>query len=277
MLINAVSRAFGNAEKLLPRSHQLMLFWAGLRGAVAFALSSALVGASAPAMRTTVLAVVVLTVLIFGGTSNRMLQLLNIRTNVIEPDDSGSEDEDQEVEPARYRRLRLQSQDRFTSNDDLLVDVMDDVEYGNGTGQHGRNTNTDVSIGGLLSGPLGDPVPEPVQPHWFMSFDERYLKPLFSKRHIQARNQTLAEYWKERKRKMDRANRDMLAGIRSMSFGQASSGTDDYGDSSDALTLDPVKSSRPNRRAEANSSSSSSSAKVIGSGRIFGRATGQES
>ena len=262
MLINAVCRALGKSEKVLPRSHQLMLFWAGLRGAVAFALSSGLVGDSAPAMRTTILAVVVLTVLLFGGTTNRMLQLLDIRTGVIEPDDSGSEDEDQDIEPAGYRRLRRLSASSSSSSyqhDDLLVDIEGD-EYGRR--RRNRANQEDVSIGGLLSGPLGDPISDPAEPHWFISFDEKWLKPLFTKHHIQARNQTLADYWKEKRRKMDWANRGMLANIRSMSFGQASAGSEEY--EADALTLDSV-------RAGSSSGSNSNRKLVIGAGRVFGR------
>ncbi|KAI7884550.1 sodium/hydrogen exchanger [Lichtheimia hyalospora FSU 10163] len=293
MLINAVCRALGKSEQILPRSHQLMLFWAGLRGAVAFALASGLVGDSAPAMRTTILAVVVLTVLLFGGTTNRMLQLLEIQTGVMEADDSGSDEEDdQDLDPMGYRKLRPTQSTTHASNA-LFADISDDDENdiassGNGgtsdnnsrrrrLARNNSNNNMDVSIGGLLSGPLGDPIPEPPQPHWFMSFDEKWLKPLFTKRHIQARNQTLAEYWREKRRKMDRANRNMLAGIRSMSFGQGSH--DDYfddDDNADALTLGSVHnqsfgSTSGHGNNGGGAPSSSSQRLVIGAGRVFGR------
>lgn len=283
MLINAVCRALGKSENLLPRSHQIMIFWAGLRGAVAFALSSGLVGESAPAMRTTILAVVVLTVLIFGGTTNRMLQLLDIRTGVVEPDDSDSDDEDQGAESSGgYRRLRSRSQDR--GGESLLVDVTDDEDPSHSRKLSGRrrrsissNNAMEVSIGGLLSGPLGDPIPEPAEPHWFVSFDEKWLKPLFTKRHIQARNQTLAEYWREKRRRMERANRNMLSGIRNMSFGQASAGSDDYYSEydDDALTLNTVHANNPPSyyysHQNTSSSGTSSQKLVVGSGRVFGR------
>ncbi|KAI7847810.1 sodium/hydrogen exchanger 3 [Circinella umbellata] len=268
MLINAVCRALGKSEKLLPRSHQLMLFWAGLRGAVAFALASGLVGESAPAMRTTILAVVVLTVLLFGGTTNRMLQILEIRTGVIEADDSCSEDDDHDIDPVGYRKLRrLSTSSTAHDNDNVLVDLedIDDQRRRRSTRSHRTNNNAqDVSIDGLLSGPLGNPIPDPAEPHWFISFDEKWLKPLFTKQHIQARNQTLAEYWREKRRKMDRANRGMLAGIRNMSFGQASTGSDDY--ETDALTLDSVGGGSNNYNP-----GSSSNNLVIGAGRVFGR------
>jgi sodium/hydrogen exchanger-like protein 6/7 len=75
----------------LPFAYQAMLFWAGLRGAVGVALAAGLKGANAPALRATVLVVVVLTVIIFGGTTARMLEILGIRTGVVEELDSDDE------------------------------------------------------------------------------------------------------------------------------------------------------------------------------------------
>ncbi|KZF22552.1 sodium/hydrogen exchanger [Xylona heveae TC161] len=75
----------------LPYSYQVMLFWAGLRGAVGVALAAGLVGENGPALRATVLVVVVLTVIIFGGTTARMLEILGIRTGVVEELDSDDE------------------------------------------------------------------------------------------------------------------------------------------------------------------------------------------
>lgn len=75
----------------LPFAYQAMLFWAGLRGAVGVALAAGLQGVNAPALRATVLVVVVLTVIIFGGTTARMLDILGIRTGVVEEIDSDDE------------------------------------------------------------------------------------------------------------------------------------------------------------------------------------------
>ncbi|EEH16598.2 sodium/hydrogen exchanger 3 [Paracoccidioides brasiliensis Pb03] len=75
----------------LPFAYQGMLFWAGLRGAVGVALAAGLEGTNAPALRATVLVVVVLTVIIFGGTTARMLEILEIRTGVVEEIDSDDE------------------------------------------------------------------------------------------------------------------------------------------------------------------------------------------
>lgn len=80
----------------LPYSYQAMLFWAGLRGAVGVALAAGLSGENALALKATVLVVVVLTVIIFGGTTARMLEILGIRTGVVEEIDS---DDEFDIEP----------------------------------------------------------------------------------------------------------------------------------------------------------------------------------
>lgn len=260
-----------------------MLFWAGLRGAVAFALASGITGDSAPAMRTTILAVVVLTVLLFGGTTSRMLQVLDVKTGVIEPDDSASENEEEDDDQETPQRSKHGKKYSRLSTDDPSEDPVEDDDLLETGQQHqrrrkGRNQDyNDISIGGLLSGPLGEPIPEDRPPHWFVSFDEKWLKPFLTKKHIQQRNQTLAEYWREKRRKMERANRNMLDGIRGMGV------EDDEYDNSDALTLNSVKSSNRLNRTTSSSSQgggfpratlhggSSSSKIVVGSGRVFGR------
>ena len=71
----------------------MMLFWAGLRGAVGVALAAGFPGENAQPLRTTVLVVVVLTVVLFGGTTARMLEVLGIRTGV-EDEAASSTDEE---------------------------------------------------------------------------------------------------------------------------------------------------------------------------------------
>ncbi|KAL0073931.1 sodium/hydrogen exchanger 3 [Phycomyces blakesleeanus] len=299
MLINAVCRALGKPEQL-PQSHQVMLFWAGLRGAVAFALASNLGGESAAAMRTTILAVVVLTVLIFGGTTGRMLQILEIQTGVLEPEDMAS-DNDNEADNTNNSHEegglslggRPSRRTRRSPSTDRLLDTDEDEErviHGNSSSGDGggsgsdryRNDPTDVSIGGLLSGPIGDPIPDPGPPHWFMSFDEKWLKPFFTKRHVQQRNQTLAEYWKDRRRKMDRANQNMLAGIRNMSLGTTSgrlvNDNDNDDEDDDALTLHSVYpvEDRFDGGDLARTPSNNGSRLVIGAGRVFGRSVSNQ-
>lgn len=71
----------------------MMLFWAGLRGAVGVALAVGFTGENAAALRTTVLVVVVLTVIMFGGTTARMLEVMGIRTGVEDAGDPDSSDD----------------------------------------------------------------------------------------------------------------------------------------------------------------------------------------
>lgn len=76
----------------LPHSYQVMLFWAGLRGAVGVALAASLkAGSNVPTLQATILVVVVLTVIIFGGTTARMLEIMGIKTGVVEEIDSDDE------------------------------------------------------------------------------------------------------------------------------------------------------------------------------------------
>ncbi|KAK3399335.1 Sodium/hydrogen exchanger family-domain-containing protein [Sordaria brevicollis] len=79
------------AGDVLPYNYQAMLFWAGLRGAVGVALAAAFTGKSRYDFQATVLVVVVLTVIIFGGTTARMLEILEIKTGVVEEIDSDDE------------------------------------------------------------------------------------------------------------------------------------------------------------------------------------------
>ncbi|TKY89943.1 hypothetical protein EX895_001241 [Sporisorium graminicola] len=98
----------GDGEEELPRQYQIMLFWAGLRGAVGFALSAGIEGQNAIALQTTVLVTVVLTVIVFGGTTAQMLEILGIRTGV--QDDEGESDEEEEEDDAmRLRGMQRRS------------------------------------------------------------------------------------------------------------------------------------------------------------------------
>ncbi|ODV87807.1 hypothetical protein CANARDRAFT_26011 [[Candida] arabinofermentans NRRL YB-2248] len=75
----------------IPYNYQMMQFWAGLRGAVGVALAMGLQGESKSALLATVLVVVVLTVILFGGTTAGMLEMLNIKTGCIEESESDDE------------------------------------------------------------------------------------------------------------------------------------------------------------------------------------------
>ncbi|TFK29139.1 sodium/hydrogen exchanger [Coprinopsis marcescibilis] len=96
--INFVAKhLLGHRQEVLPHSYQMMLFWAGLRGAVGVALAAGFSGPNAKVLRMTVLLVVVITVLFFGGTTSRMLEVLKIKTNVEDEDGSSSDEEEYPV------------------------------------------------------------------------------------------------------------------------------------------------------------------------------------
>uniref|UniRef100_A0A060T601 Sodium/hydrogen exchanger n=1 Tax=Blastobotrys adeninivorans TaxID=409370 RepID=A0A060T601_BLAAD len=93
-IARARSRSRRGTEPLsdeISQPYQMMLFWAGLRGAVGVALAAGLEGEFANSLRATVLVVVVLTVIVFGGTTARMLEILGIRTGVVEEAESDDE------------------------------------------------------------------------------------------------------------------------------------------------------------------------------------------
>jgi sodium/hydrogen exchanger-like protein 6/7 len=93
----------------IPYSHQAMIYWAGLRGAVGVALAAGLTGNNGDTLRATVLVVVVLTVIIFGGTTARMLEILGIRTGVVEEIDSDDEFDIEVVNGGMYARNKGQA------------------------------------------------------------------------------------------------------------------------------------------------------------------------
>ena len=104
--INFFTRhARGQRNEELPHSYQMMLFWAGLRGAVGVALAAGFKGDNAQTLRITVLVVVVLTVVVFGGTTARMLEILGIRTGV-EDEAASSSDEDLPPGPVSWANRR---------------------------------------------------------------------------------------------------------------------------------------------------------------------------
>ncbi|CCK69391.1 bifunctional K:H/Na:H antiporter NHX1 KNAG_0C02800 [Huiozyma naganishii CBS 8797] len=81
----------------IPYNYQVMTFWAGLRGAVGVALALGIQGEYKFTLLATVLVVVVLTVIIFGGTTASMLEMLNIKTGCVNEDDDSDDEFDIEA------------------------------------------------------------------------------------------------------------------------------------------------------------------------------------
>ncbi|KAL1957701.1 hypothetical protein VTO42DRAFT_5678 [Malbranchea cinnamomea] len=141
----------------LPFSYQGMLFWAGLRGAVGVALAAGLEGPNAPALRATVLIVVVLTVIIFGGTTARMLEILNIRTGVVEEIDSDDEFDIEVANGGTYYKRSGTGIGHTPRRSDFTI-PLDAMEAGNvdnggsySSGNNGNLTPQPVEGGGNLA------------------------------------------------------------------------------------------------------------------------------
>ena len=211
--------ARGQRTEELPHSYQMMLFWAGLRGAVGVALAAGFQGANAQILRTTVLIVVVLTVLLFGGTTARMLEVLGIRTGV--EDEAGSSDEDDF--PPRSPWTGRHTGGRFGNYQDEPSALPPNRSYASRVGSHYRDsprtynhhmqhqssTFSAASSDSFDSDDLGEVLPLAVAPDqeiagqrqaprpallapsavstlrqdggkWFQTLDEQYLLPIFS-------------------------------------------------------------------------------------------------
>ncbi|KAK0440149.1 related to Endosomal/prevacuolar sodium/hydrogen exchanger [Armillaria ostoyae] len=205
--------ARGQRTEELPHSYQMMLFWAGLRGAVGVALAAGFKGENREILRTTVLVVVVLTVVMFGGTTARMLEILGIRTGV--EDEAASSDEEEETTRTPWFSRRMSG----TGNGGHWARYMDDeppylaptsprrigIHYnarsynhqaqapplnGNGAVFSTASSESLESDGGEVL-PMATTSQQQQQPaaaapqqgedgKWFQALDERYLLPLFS-------------------------------------------------------------------------------------------------
>ncbi|KAI5962779.1 NHX1 [Candida theae] len=102
-----------NVPDEISHSYQMMIFWAGLRGAVGVALAMGFGGDGKWTLLATVLVVVVLTVILFGGTTASMLEILGIKTGCI--DEAADSDDEFDIEAPR-----LPSQSNFTSQQNIL-------------------------------------------------------------------------------------------------------------------------------------------------------------
>ncbi|KAG8908478.1 monovalent cation:H+ antiporter, CPA1 (nhx1), partial [Tulasnella sp. 417] len=202
-LINLFHRtARGKRGEEIPHSYQMMLFWAGLRGAVGVALAAGFMGDNAPALRTTVLVVVVLTVIMFGGTTARMLEVLGIRTGVEDGGDGDSSEEERYpmnvtgngdwsggLAPGmgRDRRFRRSPtgwnspnaqppnrDPRRASRSGTLWSAGSDESDAGEVLPPGPNMQVDRLSGVRQLAELG------ADGKWFTALDERYLLPLFS-------------------------------------------------------------------------------------------------
>lgn len=211
-LINFIHRrrAVANHQPIadeIPPQYQMMLFWAGLRGAVGVALAAGLTGEHANSLKATVLVVVVLTVIVFGGTTARMLEIMGIRTGVIEEAESDDEFDIEasfgnrpvlgtaysgsnnngatvsahSLDSTLSNRVRRSSSYRDSNSEDEDSDVESDVS--DLPPMSGRQDSVSMSKlkkpeagGSSLSGLLSTTVEDHAK--WFKKFDDQVLKPV---------------------------------------------------------------------------------------------------
>ncbi|KDQ23903.1 hypothetical protein PLEOSDRAFT_1048557 [Pleurotus ostreatus PC15] len=192
----------GQRSEELPHSYQMMLFWAGLRGAVGVALAAGFKGKNAGMLRTTVLVVVVLTVLMFGGTTAKMLEVLGIRTGVEDEAATSSDEEEsgsgwlggrrgrygryEDDEPSYLANGRGISSSRVPpsplipqgASPGIFSAASSDTDSEAGevlpmapTAGLETDDRAEEGSGGMATHPSAE---------WFQAIDERYLLPLFS-------------------------------------------------------------------------------------------------
>lgn len=220
-LINLFQRHVrGQRTDEIPYAYQMMLFWAGLRGAVGVALAAGFRTDNAQVLRTTVLVVVVLTVVLFGGTTARMLELLGIRTGVEDDTISSDEEEAAVLRNGWYGSARRGGSGllgRYSDEADRFPrptrnGPRSQAHLYNHHDQHTQNQGADIDPSNIFSASSSDsydsdngevlPLATPThvesrtgastpnngartpqigeEGKWFQTLDERYFLPLFS-------------------------------------------------------------------------------------------------
>lgn len=180
----------------IPYNYQVMTFWAGLRGAVGVALAMGLQGEFKFTLLATVLVVVVLTVIIFGGTTAGMLEVLNIETGCIDENDNSDDEFDIEaprptppsngplasmLHPYSDHNSMVESSPSFVeeSNTNLISEFPPVANSNNNLTGIGTATspsrisfdaqNFKETFGNIFNS----------DSQWFQNFDEQVLKPVF--------------------------------------------------------------------------------------------------
>lgn len=180
--------------------YQMMIFWAGLRGAVGVALALGLLGEAKLTLLATVLVVVVLTVIFFGGTTASMLEILGIKIGVEDHNDS---DDEFDIEAPKlalsnlggrryppYRNIRRSNSNvslpfsknsshqslqntEINEDDELNTSDVDDLLAGSN-----RTVDVPTAAQPKSGGVLGAFLSAEEHARWFTKFDEEVLKPV---------------------------------------------------------------------------------------------------
>ncbi|EDO18904.1 hypothetical protein Kpol_1023p73 [Vanderwaltozyma polyspora DSM 70294] len=179
----STTNASGSTEEI-PYNYQMMMFWAGLRGAVGVALAMGIQGEFKFPLLATVLVVVVLTVIIFGGTTAGMLEVLNIKTGCVDEHDESDDEFDIEAPKfinssssrfgsspySDFNAQNAASSSRAELVPDFppLAEEMEN-EFNASSPRISNVQNIKESIGSLFKS----------DSQWFQTFDEQVLKPVF--------------------------------------------------------------------------------------------------
>ena len=167
---NNLNNSISIIQDEIPYNYQMMQFWAGLRGAVGVALAMGLQGESKSALLATVLIVVVLTVILFGGTTAGMLEMLNIKTGCI--DDNTSDDEF-DIEIPKINKNRNTINNATNGNNKYF-----DVETSSNNNSINGSTNNLIDDNIELTTNDGTNLGIDDHSKWFTNFDENVLKPV---------------------------------------------------------------------------------------------------
>ncbi|KAJ3129912.1 monovalent cation:H+ antiporter, CPA1 (nhx1) [Nowakowskiella sp. JEL0407] len=219
-IINWINRRFySRTTEQIPRNLQLLLWWGGVRGALTFALSFEVVGVASDAIRTTTLMVTLLTILGLGGTINQALEKLQVGDDLSEIDEhtdrvtgaglleselggnSSSEEEEDGFEDwddvDDFEELRTvnetnpkKSEEKRTANTSNFKNSVESVEkkqeLSSGTVRNSLQVSTATSEYQIeIEDDCDATSTSSVQKnddrtHWFLSFDERWMKPIFT-------------------------------------------------------------------------------------------------
>ncbi|KAI8817621.1 Sodium/hydrogen exchanger family-domain-containing protein [Fimicolochytrium jonesii] len=187
-MINAISARLSGTpgREEIPRNHQLMLWWAGLRGAIAFALSFEVKAEGSEntdkIIQTTTLIICIVTVILLGGTTNMALEKLEIRVGVGKSEGNDGNDFDDDEEDPDTDSSEGESEDW---DDDLpgsrssLYDGTAEDQRSSAESLLERNRSIRVEVDDE-SRPSRSAWDEDLG-HWFISFDNKWLKPLFTR------------------------------------------------------------------------------------------------
>ena len=202
-----------NVPDEISHSYQMMIFWAGLRGAVGVALAMGFSGEAKWTLLATVLVVVVLTVILFGGTTASMLEILGIKIGCV--DETGDSDDEFEIEAPRIslqtnkspnimgNRRFARSQPKLSGYKDNVSGLAANLLDSNGspsdsnTGNNNNNFDDDEIVGSDVEdfmgvgngisrtssstndkGVIGTILSAEEHAKWFTRFDEEVLKPV---------------------------------------------------------------------------------------------------